>query len=338
MTTPLASLSIAAQVILDMHSLNNEGGEGNQIQTRMVEIVDASKQLYAVNAISGDMLKHILMEHFYQLARAEELTLCEGCKRFNANRVNADREFLKQTESLQDSEFLSHALARCAIDDVAGIFVTENRRAIHRKSVVDFGWTLGHHKQTHTDSYLHVKYVYERSEQRRAQDALDQQRTGSNLGQNIFHRPASSGVYAMVCHLELMRIGYNDVLQTYIIDEEERQKRCAVLLESLLHTFLELNGATRSTQLPHLVSLEGAITTSTGVRPAPLISPLMNSDAAPDAYRTQLRQVIRALNGSNGQSIEMHSFDTVGEFADQMRALIDSRTPFALKVPPQKER
>jgi len=40
MTTPIASLSIAARATLNMHSLNNEGGEGNQIQTRMVEIVD----------------------------------------------------------------------------------------------------------------------------------------------------------------------------------------------------------------------------------------------------------------------------------------------------------
>ncbi len=40
MTTSIASLSIAARVTLDMHSLNNEGGEGNQIQTRMVDIVD----------------------------------------------------------------------------------------------------------------------------------------------------------------------------------------------------------------------------------------------------------------------------------------------------------
>ena len=30
MTTSIASLSIAARVTLDMHSLNNEGGEGNQ--------------------------------------------------------------------------------------------------------------------------------------------------------------------------------------------------------------------------------------------------------------------------------------------------------------------
>ena len=256
MNTPLASLSIAAQITLDMHSLNNEGGEGNQIQTRMVEIVDQQKRLHSVNAISGDMLKHVLMEHFYQMARAQDISLCASCQRFNANRINADRSFLTETEKIPDSAFLDQVLVRCAIDDVAGILVTEKGRSIHRKSVSEFGWMIGLPHKTRTDSYLHVKYVPERSEQKRAQDAVEQQKAGSNLGQSIFHRPASSGIYALVCHLELVRIGYNDVTQSYAIGQEERQRRCTLLLESLLYTFLELNGAMRSAQLPHLVGLE----------------------------------------------------------------------------------
>jgi CRISPR-associated protein Cst2 len=333
MSQHLSSLSIAATATLDMHSLNNEGGEGNQIQTRIVEIVDVQKQLQSVNAISGDMLKHIFMEHFYQRARAQGLTLCEGCRRFNANRVSADSALLKETEGLPDFEFFSRVLTRCAMDDVAGMFVTANRRAIHRKSVIDFGWSIGHPEKTRTDSYLHVKYVLERSEQQRAQDALDQQQTGSNLGQSIFHRPASSGIYALICHLELSRIGYNDVIQSYVIDEQERERRCTALLEALLHTFVELNGATRSTQLPHLVSLEGIITTSIDDLPAPLVSPLMTTDEDPHAYRTQLAQVIEALNGTrNPSSVEMYPFDTIGEFASKMRHLIDSSIPFAVAV------
>jgi len=43
--TPLYSLSISARATLDMHSLNNEGGEGNQIQTRMVNIVGEDGRL-----------------------------------------------------------------------------------------------------------------------------------------------------------------------------------------------------------------------------------------------------------------------------------------------------
>ena len=64
------SLAISAQAIFDMHSLNNEGGEGNQIQTRMVNIADSKGNLHNVNAVSGDMFKHIQAEHLHRLAAA----------------------------------------------------------------------------------------------------------------------------------------------------------------------------------------------------------------------------------------------------------------------------
>jgi CRISPR-associated protein Cst2 len=36
----IASISISGEITLNLHSLNNEGGEGNQIITRQVTIVD----------------------------------------------------------------------------------------------------------------------------------------------------------------------------------------------------------------------------------------------------------------------------------------------------------
>src|SRR5436305_4759269 len=96
MKKTIASLSIAARATLNMHSLNNEGGEGNQIQTRMVDIIGDDGELHNVNAISGDMLKHVLMEHFYQQARSRQVALCQSCQRFNTNRINADTAFFEQ--------------------------------------------------------------------------------------------------------------------------------------------------------------------------------------------------------------------------------------------------
>src|SRR5439155_8664946 len=225
MKTPIASVSIAARATLNMHSLNNEGGEGNQIQTRMVDIVGHDQELHNVNAISGDMLKHVLMEHYYQQARAQHLPLCQGCERFNANRINFDDKFLKSA-SKKDYEFIDQTLQACAMDDVAGFLVTEGR-STPRKSVSEFGWVLGIPGKVRTDSYFHVKYASERGEEKRIQDAEDQ-KSGANRGQNIFHRPASSGIYAIVCHLEIARIGYNDISQSYAIGEEERQQRTSI--------------------------------------------------------------------------------------------------------------
>ncbi len=85
------SISVCARATLDLHSLNNEGSEGTQIQTRMVDIVAADGQLHNVNAISGDMFKHIQAEHLYHIARnGENLPLCAACKVFDANRISAD--------------------------------------------------------------------------------------------------------------------------------------------------------------------------------------------------------------------------------------------------------
>jgi CRISPR-associated protein Cst2 len=330
MKTSIASLSIAARAILDMHSLNNEGGEGNQIQTRMVDIVDHLGDLHNVNAISGDMLKHVLMEHYYQQAREQHLSLCQSCQHFNVNRINADKDFIKRTETekVSDADFIDQMLQSCAIDDVAGILVTE-KRSLPRKSITEFGWVLGLPDRVSTNSYIHAKYVSERSAEKRAEDA-EGQKTGANLGQSIFHRPASSGVYAIVCHLELARIGYNDIKQFYAIDETERQLRAVLLLESLLYTFIELNGAMRSSQLPHLVALEGVLATSTSVVPAPLISPLIGGSDDRNTYRQQIKEITSAFNGSEGESVKVQNFDTISDFAIQMRTLIDSISPFML--------
>jgi CRISPR-associated protein Cst2 len=329
MKTSIASLSIAARATLNMHSLNNEGGEGNQIQTRMVEIVGNDGKLHSVNAISGDMLKHVLMEHFYQQARAQHLPLCQSCQRFNVNRINADKPFM-DSASKKDGEFIDQVLRTCAIDDVAGFLVTEGR-STPRKSISEFGWVLGMPERVRTDSYFHAKYVPERGVNKRAEDA-EGQKSGANLGQSIFHRPASSGVYALVCHLELSRIGYNDISQSYAIDDKERQERASLLLESLLYAFIELNGAMRSTQLPHMVSLEGVITTSKGTAPAPLISPLTGGADDNTTYKEQLKGIANALNGSGEPTVECILFGTISDFATKIRALIDSSAPFALTV------
>jgi CRISPR-associated protein Cst2 len=330
MTQSLVSLSIAARMTLNMHSLNNEGGEGNQIQTRMVDIVGEDNTLQNVNAISGDMLKHVLMEHFYRRAREERLNLCSGCQRFDVNRINADTQFLKDTRG-KDAEFIDQLLQRCAMDDIGGILVTEEKRSVPRKSICEFGWVVALPELSRSESYFHVKYASERGEGQRREDA-DDQRSGANRGQNIFHRPASSGVYALVCHVELSRIGYNDITQQYAISPEERQRRSALLLESLLYTFLELNGAMRSTQLPHLAALEGFISASDSFIPAPLVSPLIGGRDQRFAYREQATAIATALNGKGSQHITLDSFDTLSEFAGQMRRLIDSCIPEAPAV------
>ncbi len=125
MATKVYSLSISGQATLDLHSLNNEGGEGNQIATRMVNIMAEDDRLHQVNAISGDMYKHIQAEHLQRIAKQGGLALCRGCREFNANRILADKEFIDSfNKQTPDRDVIDRMLQQCVQDDMEGILIT----------------------------------------------------------------------------------------------------------------------------------------------------------------------------------------------------------------------
>ncbi|MCB9436490.1 MAG: DevR family CRISPR-associated autoregulator [Anaerolineales bacterium] len=363
MSIQLYSLSISARAILDMHSLNNEGGEGNQIQTRMVNIADENGDLHNVNAVSGDMFKHIQAEHLFRIAREDpHLPLCQGCREFNANRINADADFQhllgetttekdkkgksKKHQKHSDADVLDYLLRQCIIDDIEGILVTSAgtadnsqdsdedgergggkspKRSLPRKSIVEFGWAVGIPQRVETDSYFHVKYAPPSGRSKSEESREAEADTGANLGQSIFHRPASSGEYAIVCHVEFARIGYNDITQTYAISSEERLRRAKALLESIAYTFIQPNGAMRSSQAPHMVNLAGVVSTSFGPIPAPTVSPLKGS------YREDIRMTQAALERFRPETVYLSEFNSVGEFTDVMGSLIEQTTPYQIQ-------
>lgn len=317
------SLSLSAQLTLDMHSLNNEGGEGNQIQTRMVNIVDGNGDLKNVNAISGDMIKHILAEHLHRIATVNGLPLCAGCKTLNANRISADEAFMNDIADKSDAESLSQMLQTCAVDDMLGNLITAGSKSLPRKSVVEFGWVVGIPETTRSDSYFHVKYVNERGDKKRTADSEETARK-SNLGQNIFHRPANSGQYALVATIEASRIGFNDITHEYVISEEERQARFKALCEALLYTLVEPAGAMRGTQAPHIVDVAGVVTVSRNIIPAPTLSPIK------DGYAQQLAELCETLNDIRPEALTVHSFASLPAYAKVMSELLQD-APFTMQ-------
>lgn len=311
------SLSICARAIIDMHSLNNEGGEGNQISTRMVNIVyrDHSTDEYklaTVNAVSGDMFKHIQAEHLYLLAKNNGISLCNGCKKFSASRVLDDSEFMDNLPT-KDSDLIDSLLRLCILDDIEGNLIAKGTRSVPRKSIAEFGWVIGLPHYTSTESYFHVRYTAEKGEK---SDDLQKQA--------IFHRPASSGVYAIATNFEIARIGFNDISQKYAISDEERQKRYEVFMKSILYTFIEPNGAMRGTQNPHILEFQGVLTVSTEVMPAPTLSPLN------EHYREEVKRIGNALNGLKQNAITIHIFNSLGEFAEIMKRLIIETKPYKI--------
>lgn len=344
------SLSLCARITLNLHSLNNEGTEGNQQQTRMVYIIDQHGQRAVVNAISGDMFKHILVEHLVPLLQEGKQPLSPGAIVCDADRINTSQEFVNFCEGEVDfsgdrcknivvgerkkrkaleSEIMAKMLVDCSLTDTAGTLVTRGR-AVGRKSVVEFGWVVGLPQDgagqplTTTEQYFHVKYAPE------GRGAATGGETVAGK-QAIFHRPASSGIYALICSLDLYRIGLNDITRQYVVDQGGRQVRAKALVQALASTLLKPTGAQRNTQNPHIVTCEGAIAASSTSLPSPTVSPLH------DNYLDQMEQVAVVLNKIKANGVVVKRFSTLAEGVKELIEISSQLTvPGATNEPKKK--
>ncbi|MGB9588738.1 MAG: DevR family CRISPR-associated autoregulator, partial [Armatimonadota bacterium] len=164
------------------------------------------------------------------------------------DRILLDKNFMEAAKNARNGVDIQDLMIKnCAVTDIAGTLYAE--KAVARKSTVEFGWVVGIPEYTRTEQYFHVKYDPSR---------------GSGTGtesvagtQAIFHRPASSGVYALVSHLELYRIGRNDISRQSVVSKENRKARMRAAIQALGATLIAPRGAQRNTQFPHITSAEG---------------------------------------------------------------------------------
>lgn len=307
----IASISISGEITLNLHSLNNEGGEGNQIITRQVTIVDKEGETHTVNAISGDMFKHIHAVHLAQIAKEQQLPLSKYAEALNPNRISGEElgRYAKNNIAKANgtaADVIDAMIDICTVCDTHGILITdkigENKNSSNtpRKSTVEFGWTVGIPNKTNTESYLHTKLVT---------NAGSTETTGSNEGQNIFHRPANHGVYAFVCSIDVYRIGFNDISRKYP-DGVDRTARYKALLQSLLSSFINPKGAMTSTQKPHITDFKGVVAISSKLTPAPTIS------AINEGYQTEITKIADSLNKIESDMIELKKFDGLGNLSE----------------------
>lgn len=307
----IASISISGEITLNLHSLNNEGGEGNQIITRQVTIVDKAGETHTVNAISGDMFKHIHAVHLAQIAKEQKLPLSKYAEALNPNRISGEElgSYAKNNIAKANgtaADVIDAMIDICTVCDTHGILITdrigENRNSSNtpRKSTVEFGWTVGIPNKTNTESYLHTKLVT---------NAGSTETTGSNEGQNIFHRPANHGVYAFVCSIDVYRIGFNDISRKYP-DGVDRTARYKALLQSLLSSFINPKGAMTSTQKPHITDFKGVVAISSKLTPAPTIS------AINEGYQAEITKIANSLNKIESEMIELKEFDGLGNLSE----------------------
>jgi CRISPR-associated protein Cst2 len=294
----IQSLSLSAEITLALHNLNSEGSEGNQQQTRMVHVVDAAGKRHCVNAVSGDMLKHIYVRHLTEILRALGEPLSTGAAAGSPDRITVDPEFKSAIKGRSALEVQTEMLTRCAVTDIAGTLFTEGI-TVPRKSCVEFGWVVGIPAKVHTEQYFHVKYEPER---RKIAGQAPRGEGTIARAQTVFHRPANSGVYALVCSLELSRVGVNDVTRELVIPNRCRILRQRAAVQALLATLIKPAGAHTNTQNPHILDCSGILTTSTSYLPAPMFSPLSED------YRNEIISISDTLNKLIPEAVRVRSF------------------------------
>ncbi len=344
MTVQIHSLSLACRVVLDMHALNNEGNESNRLMTRQVGIVtpvrDAETDSVTdyrrdvVNAISGDMYKHIFADVYRHIALDMNSPVCEACRGLDPARMMGDPKFVEfvrevaQIKPVPPIDKIIDRLLDCAVDDVCGIMITAGT-SVKRKSAIEFGWSVGLPEITEVAEFIHARHAVTRLTRTKAgrdsdaeQKAKAADEKGQNIGQMIFNRPASSGVYAFVANLEVDMIGFNDARQEYPVDDSERAARFKAAVLALGQSVLHPRGALTSTQLPHVVDIEGFVSVSYSAASAPLLSPLNDQFIERSAA---IAERINRLHGTG--AVEVLAFSNAESLLDQLEQVLADATP-----------
>lgn len=307
----IQSLSLAAEVTLALHNLNSEGAEGNQQQTRMVHVVDAQGKRHLVNAVSGDMFKHIYVRHLTAILQSLGQPLSSGAAAGSADRITVDSAFKAAIKGRGPADVQREMLERCAVTDIGGTLFTEGI-TVPRKSCVEFGWVVGIPEKVHTQQYFHVKYEPDR----RKVSSHAPRGEGTIAGsQTVFHRPANSGVYALICHLELARIGVSDVTSETILPDAARAVRRRAAIQALLTTLIQPAGAQCNTQKPHILECSGVVTTSVSYLPAPMLSPLA------EGYRNDVASIAGTLNRITPGAIAVRPFGNLAAAVESLEQI-----------------
>ena len=119
----------------------------------MVHIIDQKGRRAIVNAVSGDMFKHILVEHLVPLLQDAEQPLSPGAnsslfRRIACNEIRIhclcekDQEFVTTARSdALESEIMTRMLTECSLTDMAGALVTRGRSVGRKWSPSSDGWS-----------------------------------------------------------------------------------------------------------------------------------------------------------------------------------------------------
>jgi CRISPR-associated protein Cst2 len=320
------SLAMSFRIQLGFHAANNEGAGGtNVMEPRRITVGDKE-----YDGISGEIIRHHILENFVRLCQQYNLPLhqrCLGlvpdrCKSEVKNWMNSQSPPISKLNPEQHYATLTaKILTECALCDIGGYLVALQGKqdrvegTLKRDSCFEVGWLITEHPAV-------VNYT-----QHSAYDPDPEKH-------NLFVQNMRIGTYGGVLRIDLDRIGFNDWwwlgngVNRYAISDAERYKRMWVLMEAIKQWMLSLSFAKQSGWLHHPDgTFEGVIVLSTD-GPAPFYSPikfeLENGDPSRPIIKpnSQYSEIILKLKENRGNVLEVEKFDNPGDFDKKMVQII----------------
>ncbi len=325
------SLAMSFRIQLGFHAANNEGAGGtNVMEPRRITVGDKE-----YDGISGEIIRHHILENFVKLCQQNSVGLHDRCKGLVPDRGKEPvKDWITKnatnlpTRTVQNRElpFLDpphypevtrELLQTCALCDTGGYLIaletSDNAQGtLKRDSCFEVGWLITEHPAV-------VNFT-----QHSAYDPDPQKH-------NLFVQNMRNGIYSGVLRLDLDRIGFNDWwwLQSgakqYAIDENERKKRIRLLLTAIRQWLLSPTFAKQTSWLQHMSGLlEGVIVLSKD-GPAPFYSPI-RFEANPDPVikpNPEYRDLLKRVQSQCGNTLEVYFFDNPEQFKQEMKKIED---------------
>ena len=328
------SLAMSFRIQLGFHAANNEGAGGtNVMEPRRITVGDKE-----YDGISGEIIRHHILENFVRLCQEHNLPLHPRCYGLVPDRGKEPlKQWIQTNQSLlpkkkvqnQDlplldpphyPEVTKQLLQNCALCDVGGFLLALEAKdgaqgTLKRDSCFEVGWLITEHPAI-------VNYT-----QHSAYDPDPEKH-------NLFVQNMRIGTYGGVLRIDLDRIGFNDWwwlgsgVKEYAILDPERYKRMWVLLEAIKQWMLSPSFAKQAGWLQHQDgTFEGVIVLSSD-GPAPFYSPIKFELEGGVPNRPiikpnpQYRDIIKNLSGKSGGVLKVMEFSQPDKFEENVSQII----------------
>jgi len=324
------SLAMSFRIQLGFHAANNEGAGGtNVMEPRRITVGDKE-----YDGISGEIIRHHILENFVRLCQQHGLPLHQRCQGLVPDRgkepliqwIRANQASLpKKKVQNRDLPLLDpphyptateQLLKNCALCDIGGFLLaleaTDGAQGtLKRDSCFEVGWLITEHPAV-------VNYT-----QHSAYDPDPEKH-------NLFVQNMRIGTYGGVLRIDLDRIGFNDWwwlsngADRYAISDTERYQRMWVLLEAIKQWMLSPSFAKQAGWLQHQDgTFEGVIVLSSD-GPAPFYSPIKFELEGGDPNRPiikpnpQYRDIIAQLKEKCKKTLKVEEFNQPSEFKEKI--------------------